>query len=144
VTAAVEIAEQFLDDGKLIVSTQGRVRNQNIRFTSHAKKAYTTVPLAVLVNEGSAGSSEIVAEALKDWGRASIVGAQTFGRGSVQTILPLPDGSALKLTTARFYGPKGRSIHGAGVMPDVRVDADLLAADAQLRAAAERVAPPRR
>lgn len=156
-TAAVEVAEQFLDDGKLIVYTEGRLRNQNMRFSAHAKKADTALPMAVLVNGGSAGSSEIVAEALKEWGRAVIVGEPTLGRGSVQTVIPLPDGSALKLTTARFLSAKGRAFDGVGVTPDVRVEAgeligaparmpvdELMARDAQLRVAVERLAPQRR
>jgi carboxyl-terminal processing protease len=120
---AAEIAEYFVPQGKLIVYTEGRHKSQNIRFFSSSMRPLKNVPLAVLVNRGSASASEIVAGAIQDWGLGVIVGEKSFGKGSVQTIVPLGDGSALRMTTARYLTPKGQMIHGHGITPDLEVDA---------------------
>jgi len=138
-TAAVEVAEKFLQRGRLVVYTQGRVKGQSARFTASRKKAHTGLPIVLLVNGGSASASEIVAGALQDWSGALLVGSRTFGKGSVQTIIPLSDGAGLRLTTARYYTPKGRSIDGTGLEPETTVAAGTLteqgAADPQLERA---------
>jgi len=119
-TAAVGVSEQFLEPGKLIVSIKGRTGGQD-EFRARSTEGIHTFPMIILVNQGSASASEIVAAAMKDWGKAVILGTTTFGKGSVQTILPLSDGSGLRLTTAKYYTPKGKSIHKIGIHPDIVV-----------------------
>lgn len=117
---AISVADTFLEEG-LIVYTKGRLPEQNMTFQAHSNNGKNLYPLVILVNEGAASASEIVAGAIQDHKRGVIVGTQTFGKGSVQTILPMPDGAGLRLTTARYYTPNGRSIQAKGIVPDVEV-----------------------
>ena len=119
---AVEVSDRFLGNGNLIVYTKGRMEYQNSRFTTHDKIKHVDYPMIILVNGGSASASEIVAGALQDLGRAVILGTPTFGKGSVQTIMPLSDGSALRLTTARYYTPSGKIIQENGIIPDIVIE----------------------
>ncbi len=119
---AVKVAENFLDEGKLIVYTEGREKDAQMRFTSRKGDKQPNYPIVVLINSGSASASEIVAGALQDHKRAVVMGVQSFGKGSVQTIIPLSDNSGLRLTTARYYTPSGRSIQAKGITPDIAVE----------------------
>ncbi|MEX1994605.1 MAG: S41 family peptidase [Steroidobacteraceae bacterium] len=142
--AAVEVSDAFLDSG-LIVSAEGRSRESRFRMEAAAGDLTQGAPIAVLVNEGSASAAEIVAGALRDNGRAKLLGQKTFGKGSVQTVMPLADGQALKLTTSRYFTPSGVSIHERGLQPDLELpaqptiaiagDGRLLERDTEVRAA---------
>lgn len=118
---AVALVNLFIQEG-LIVYTQGRTDDSQERYQADGSAKFTTMPLVVLINSGSASASEIVAGALQDHKRALIMGRQSFGKGSVQTILPVPDNNAIKLTTALYYTPLGRSIQAEGITPDIELE----------------------
>ena len=118
---AVKVTDIFIEKG-IIVSTRGRNKDQDMAFEAHIDDEQYHFPMIVLVNSGSASASEIVAGALQDHGRAIVLGTETFGKGSVQTIVPMPDGAGLRLTTARYYTPSGDSIQATGIQPDIPVE----------------------
>ncbi len=118
---AVKASDAFLKSGT-IVSTKGRIKAIESKFVARDDGSEPACPMVVLVNEGTASASEILSGALQDNGRAIVLGMPTFGKGSVQTVIPLEDGSALKLTTAKYYTPKGRSIQAEGIKPDIVVE----------------------
>jgi carboxyl-terminal processing protease len=134
--AAVAVADEFLAEG-VIVSGTGRVRQAQFKELAQVGDSLERVPMVVLVNSGSASAAEIVAGALQDHGRARIVGEKTYGKGSVQTVMPLGEGSAIKLTTSRYLTPSGRSINGTGIAPDILVESRDL--NRQYRGAGGRV-----
>ena len=120
---AVQVSDKFLPGGRMIVYTKGRIKGQDMEFKSHEKLTHHDYPMmVVLVNEGSASASEIVAGAIQDNHKGIIVGTKTFGKGSVQTVIELKDGSALRLTTSKYFTPSGRSIHGEGIIPNFLVE----------------------
>ncbi len=118
--SSVKVADIFLDEG-IIVSTKGRLKDQNMEFSAHVGGPAFEFPIVILINSGTASASEIVAGALQDHKRALVLGTQSFGKGSVQTIIPMADGAGLRLTTARYYTPNGISIQATGITPDVLV-----------------------
>ncbi|MFO7527571.1 MAG: S41 family peptidase [Marinobacter sp.] len=129
--AAVETADALLDGG-LIVYTEGRIQSSRLRFSAKSGDVMTGTPIVVLINGGSASASEILAGALQDHERAVIMGTQSFGKGSVQTVIPLDETHAIKMTTARYYTPDGRSIQATGIKPDIVVrPAELTELDGQ-------------
>ena len=119
---AVEVVEKFVPEGQLVVYTKGRHEAMNEEWFAESNGQPYAFPIAILVNPGSASASEIVAGAMKDSGRAKLVGAKTFGKGSVQSILPLGENTGLKLTTAKYYTPGGYVIHKNGIEPDVTIE----------------------
>jgi carboxyl-terminal processing protease len=119
--SAVDVADDFLDNG-LIVRAEGRAAGARFEMRASGGDLLANAPIVVLVDRGSASGSEIVAGALRDHRRATIMGQRTFGKGSVQTVIPLSGGQALKLTTSRYFTPSGTSIHEQGLDPDVRLD----------------------
>ena len=129
---AVAIADGFLDDG-LIVSTRGRNASMQMSFEAQPGQWLPGTPLVLMVDRGSASASEVLAGALQDHRRALILGERTFGKGSVQSVLPLRNGSGIKLTTARYFTPNGRSIQAAGILPDVEIREGTYAVEGDLR-----------
>jgi carboxyl-terminal processing protease len=121
---SVKVSDEFLDNG-LIVYTDGRLKSQHMRFEAHKNTRPHPYPIVVLVNDGSASAAEIVAGALQDHKRALVLGVKTFGKGSVQTVMPLRNGAALRLTTALYYTPSGRTIQAKGIEPDIVVELQL-------------------
>lgn len=121
---AVGIADGFLNDG-VIVTTRGRNATMQIEFRAHEGDWLPGKPVVLLVNRGSASASEVLAGALQDHGRALVIGERTFGKGSVQSVLPLRNGGGIKLTTARYYSPSGKSIQAEGILPDIVVESDV-------------------
>ncbi len=120
-SSAVDVSSKFLERNQVIVSTQGRSDKDNQVYKAHGRKRYPAIPLAVLVNAGSASASEIVAGALKDNRRAVLIGEKTFGKGSVQSVLSMDEGTAIRLTTAKYYTPSREVIHERGIEPDIVV-----------------------
>lgn len=119
---AVDVADRFVPKGELVVYTKGRKSDQNVEFRGRGKYPPITYPVVILINGGSASGSEILAGAIQDYKRGILLGTKSFGKASVQTVIPLKDGSALRLTTSKYFTPKGRLIHEKGIEPDVVVE----------------------
>ncbi|OZB12563.1 MAG: peptidase S41, partial [Marinobacter sp. 34-60-7] len=129
--AAVDTADALLDEG-LIVYTEGRIQSSRLRFSAKPGDVMEGTPIVVLINGGSASASEILAGALQDHERAVVMGTKSFGKGSVQTVIPLDETHAIKMTTARYFTPDGRSIQATGIKPDIEVrPAELTELDSQ-------------
>lgn len=126
--ASIEVADAFLDNG-LVAYTQGRTDNSNVNYNTTPGDISAGLPLVVLINSGSASASEVVAGALQDQKRAVIMGTRSFGKGSVQTVIPISEDRAIKLTTALYYTPNGRSIQAKGIEPDVRLETNNTVAE---------------
>lgn len=124
--SAIEVASRFLQDGKTVVSTKSRDGEMLFYKSLPAPQKYLDIPMVVLINKGSASGSEIVAAALRENKRTVLLGEESFGKASVQSVIPLSDGSALRLTTAKYYTPKGESIHEKGVAPDIVVTKEVV------------------
>ena len=116
---AIDVADKFLPKGKLIVSTKGKNKKQDSEWCASNRRTRVDLPLVIIVNKGSASGTEIVAGAIQDWNRGVILGSKTFGKGTVQSVMRLKDGSALRLTTAKYFTPSGRCIHEEGITPDI-------------------------
>ncbi len=127
--SAIDVSSSFLETGKVVVSTKSRDEAEVVYKSLPFQKKYLDIPIVVLINQGSASGSEIVAAALRENKRAILLGQTTFGKGSVQTIIPLSDGSALRLTTSKYYTPSGASIHEKGVNPDIEVGEEAASED---------------
>lgn len=123
--SAIEVASKFLETGKLVVSTKSKTEKDQIFNALPGVVKITKVPMVVLIDQGSASGSEIVAAALRENKRAILLGEKSFGKGSVQTIIPLSDGSALRITTSKYYTPNGNSIHEKGIEPDILVEREI-------------------
>jgi len=124
---AVNVASVFLDEG-VVVSVRQKDKTERILKVNQDIKSHPDIPLIILTNKGSASASEIVAGAVKDYDRGELIGTTTFGKGVVQSVIPLKNGSAVSLTTARYYTPDGNYIHGKGIVPDIKVELDMKAA----------------
>ncbi|MCB1686043.1 MAG: hypothetical protein KDI31_16220, partial [Pseudomonadales bacterium] len=130
--ASVDVTDAFLKEG-LIVYTEGRLPSSHLKYRASGRDLLDGAPVVVLINEGSASAAEIVAGALQDHARAQLLGSRSYGKGSVQSVMPISGDNALKLTTAYYYTPRGRSIHKTGIEPDVLAQAGDIPEEAESR-----------